>query len=264
MPSCLVSKTPVTIPLPDGSYCALYNDGIGSYDAWYYQDSSATSDLFTKLNTSDQNSMNYRGLVYQIYHDKFVQNAGLSLTVPLLTGEENDDESLISVPLFECISPLATYVNKKGLANLLFWTNLKSGTSFKTNESEYKYDASKILKIKNSEINSFTFEENTVTRALCAVTIEFRPLYVKYSISSGETDVKRFPSSLIPIAKDIVVLKEEMADSPVLDFSTGGGGGGGSSAPISRHAHINNNDCGFAFAVFHPGTGVPLGNPWKN
>ena len=117
-----------------------------------------------------------------------------------------------------------------------------------------------ILKIKHDEINNFSFEKNTITRILCSVTIEFRQLYIKTEISDGLTDA---PMSLVPVAKDLVIIKQVKADSPVLDFSYGGGGET-TKTSNSRHAHTNNSDCGFAFAVFHPGTGVPLGNPWKN
>ena len=115
------------------------------------------------------------------------------------------------------------------------------------------------MKINPNDINNFSFQTGQITRALCSVSIEFKHLYMMGEVADGNTDnTQRF---LVPIAKDIVVLKQIQSDSPVLDFSTGSGGGSRSS--FSRHAHTNNSDCGFAFAVFHPGTGVPLGNPWK-
>lgn len=263
MPVNFVSKTPISIPLPDGSYCALYNDVVGGYDVKYYQDKE-NKDLYTKLITTEM--QNYRGLVYQIYQEKLVYNPNLSLVVPCLDGnqnEENEDTYMTSNPLFECISPMATYVDQKGIATILFWTNLKPGTTFKDSTgNQLTYDPEKILKIKNNEINSFSFEENTISRALCTVTVEFVYLYTKYNVATNsENSTANSKRLLVPIARNVTVLKQIDATSPVLDFNISGNN---ASATLSRHAHINNHDAGFAFAVFHPGTSVPLGNPWKN
>ena len=272
-----ISKTPISIPLPDGSYCALYNDVILSHVTRYYQDPEATNDLFATLDASTSENLNYRGLVYQIYQDNFVYNPNLALPVPYLSEDSVEEEVesdgdipsdpqvqkdtyFVSTPIFECISPTATYANQKGIANVLFWTNLIAGNTFKVTQGgqdKYKYDPSKILKIKKDEMSSFVFEDNTITRVLCSVTIEFKQLYVKNSIAGSEESLSK---RLIPVASDINILREEQADFPVLDFTINGNG---RTASHSRHAHTNNSDCGFAFAVFHPGTGVPLGNPWR-
>lgn len=261
MPTSFVSKTPVSIPLPDGSYCALFNDFTNGYTSYYYLDNTRNKDLYTKLDMS--NFGQQRCLHYQIYSSKFSNNPDTVLAVPYIKNikSTSNDGSVISQPLFECISPMATYVNNKGVANVLFWTNLKPSNNFSIDENgQYVYEPEKILKIKHSEINDFQFQTGQITRALCSVTIEFVQLYVKGEIEDG---LAIAPMNLVPIAKNVVIIKQVKADSPVLDFSTGGGGGT-SVGTHSRHAHTNNSDCGFAFAVFHPGTGVPLGNPWKN
>jgi hypothetical protein len=262
MPNSLVSKTPTSLPLTDGSYCALFNDFSNGYTAYYCLDRQRTV-VYTKLDMSTYKKQ--RCLHYQIYHDKFSDNPDAVLAVPYIKDESAYDENegfLISEPLFECISPMSTYIDDHGSANVLFWTNLKPSEYFEINaeNGQYKYDSSKILKINHDEINNFSFEKNTITRILCSVTIEFRQLYIKTEISDGLIEA---PMSLVPVAKDLVIIKQVKADSPVLDFSYGGGGET-TKTSNSRHAHTNNSDCGFAFAVFHPGTGVPLGNPWKN
>lgn len=260
MPTSFVAKTPTSISLPDGSYCALFNDVNEGYTAYYYLNKERT-EIATKLDMSTFKKQ--RCLHYQIYHNKFADKPSNILAVPYIedTNNNNEDGSLMSQPLFECISPMSTYVDNAGTANVLFWTNLKRGEYFSTNSEtgQFIYDSSKILKINHDEINDFSFEKGSITRALCAVTIEFHQLYIKGEIADG---LIKAPMSLVPIARDIVVIKQVKADSPVLDFSTGGGGT--ASSTNSRHAHTSNSDCGFAFAVFHPGTGVPLGNPWKN
>lgn len=263
MPTSFVSKTPISIHLPDGSYCALFNDFTSGYTVDYFLDRERT-DIYTKLDMSTFKKQ--RCLHYQIYHDKFSDKPDSVLAVPYIEefdddGSFNDDGSIVSQPLFECISPMATYIDTKGSANVLFWTNLKPSEQFEPDEEgQYIYDKNKILKINHDEINNFSFESGTITRALCSVTIEFMQLYIRGEIADG---LKTAPMSLVPVAREVVVIKQVKSDSPVLDFSTGGGSGGG-GVNHSRHAHTNNSDCGFAFAVFHPGTGVPLGNPWKN
>lgn len=260
MPTSFVSKTPTSIHLPDGSYCALFNDFTSGYTAYYYLDNKRT-DIYTKLDMSTFKKQ--RCLHYQIYHDKFSDKPDSVLAVPYIKNqfETSEDGSIISNPLFECISPMSTYIDSKGSANVLFWTNLKPSEQLELDENgQYIYDQNKILKINHDEINSFSFEYGQITRVLCSVTIVFLQLYIQGEIADGLTIA---PMSLVPVAKDVVVIKQIKADSPVLDFSTGVGGGI-SVVNHSRHAHTNNSDCGFAFAVFHPGTGVPLGNPWKN
>lgn len=263
MPTSFVSKTPSSISLPDGSYCALYNEKFNGSSVYYYLDKERTEkNLYTKLDMSTHT--NYRCLQYKIYFDQFSYKSEESYVVPYIKKDEEDNSgAFISQPLFECISPVSTYLDKKGIANVLFWTNLKEGVaSFKvdTETGQYIYDEEQVWKIKQDEINNFSFQTGTVTRVLCSMSIEFKQLYIKYGdISDGLTIA---PKTLVPVIRNIVVLQQIKADSPVLDFSTGGGGG--TTTTNSRHAHTNNSDCGFAFAVFHPGTGVPLGNPWKN
>ena len=263
MPASFISKTPNPLLLPDGTYCALFNDSTEGQTIYYYIDNKRTK-LYTKLDMSSHKSN--RCLHFQIYSNKFSKNPNRILAVPYIEndGDKNQNstsetQEIVSEPLFECISPCSTFSDKKGTANVLFWTNLQPSKTFELNTEtgQYKYDKSKILKINNNEINEFSFTNGNITRALCSVTIEFHQLYIKTEVSDGATTA---PKTLVPIAKDIVVIKQVKSDSPVLDFSTGGGGG----STNSRHAHTSNSDCGFAFAVFHPGTGVPLGNPWKN
>ena len=255
-----VSKTPTSILLPDGSRCSLINDNVNGYTVSYYLDNEK-SELYTKLDMSEFTS--HRCLLYQIYQDKFSYNPDVVTAVPYISDDENmKDNSLVSQPLFECISPMLTYVDEHSSANLLFWTNLSSGKTFEKNDKgQLVYDAESILKINPNDINNFSFQSGQVTRALCSATIEFKYLYMFGEIADNKTENTLEPQKmLVPIAKDIVVLKQVKADSPVLDFNTFGGG----SSSLSRHAHTNNSDAGFSFAVFHPGTGVPLGNPWKN
>ena len=259
MPVSHVAKSPISIPLTDGSYCALFNEVTTGYSASYYIDPERTS-FYTRLDMSTFSEQ--RCLQYQIYSDTFVYNPDSVLAVPYMSdiNSLDTDGFNVSQPIFECISPTAIYCDEKGVANVLFWTNLKKGEILNLNEKgQYIYEPEKILKINNKKINEFTFEKGKITRLLCSVTISFQQLYVKGDVSDG---LSVAPKSLVPIATDIIVLKQIKADSPVLDFSTGGGLENKTS--LSRHAHMNNNDCGFAFAVFHPGTSVPLGNPWKN
>lgn len=260
MPTSHVAKSPTTIPLPDGSYCALFNEVTTGYSAGYYTDPERTS-LYTYLDMSTFSQQ--RCLQYQLYSDTFVYNPDSVLSVPFLSDTDtvSTEGSSVSQPIFECISPTATYHKDKGVANVLFWTNLQTGQSLTLNEKgQYVYDSTKILKIPGDKINDFSFEKGKITRLLCSVTISFQQLYVKGNVADN---LKIAPKRLVPIATNLIVLKQVQTDSPVLDFSTGGGGGGSGGAAFSRHAHMNNSDCGFAFAVFHPGTGVPLGNPWK-
>lgn len=259
MPISLVAKTPVPLHLPNGGYCILFHDFTNGYSTSFFTDANKQR-LYTKLDMSK--IAQQRCLQYKIYSDRYSIEPDVVSAVPLIDkNSTEDDGSSISQPLFECNSPVATYVDEKGGANLLFWTNLMQGVSAfeKDQNGQYIYDASKILKINHNQMDSFTFSTGQITRALCSVHISFVYLYAETEISTEE---KKTVRSLIPVASSPVVLHLIKADSPVLDFGTGGSDNGGSSG-IRRHSHATNADGGFAFAVLHPGTSIPPGIPWK-
>ena len=124
------------------------------------------------------------------------------------------------------------------------------------------YDPAEIFKSESLDIDSI-FAEAVTKNNLLQRLWEIIKKAANWIISKIMQLVKGIKRAIFGKKKTAnQILKQIKADSPVLDFSTGGGLGNKTS--LSRHAHMNNSDCGFAFAVFHPGTSVPLGNPWKN
>ena len=247
-----ISKTPVNICLPDGTYCSFCNETITAQTIYYYQDYDMKN-LITKLDTNSIS--NRRCLQYQMYDDATASEGTASYPVIYLTKVDEYDTTngFVSQPIYECISPSIFYIQDKGSAAITFWTNFTEVPSKDTVTGDYIYAIEKVLNLKYSDLENFKYSKGSLIRVLCSANIEFQELYRKVDTSSVSSP------TTVPIIRDINILKYVSSDYPVLDFSISGSGGGN-----SRHAHINNSDCGFAFAVFHPGTGVPLGNPWKS
>lgn len=268
-----VSKTPISIKMPNGKYCALYNDFVSGYEAKYYKSSTdAKNKVSPFLKLTMTQGVEYRCLQYQTYTGLYSDGTAVRV-IPYVKDEATTEGgTIVSEALYECITPMSLTSNELNGANVLFWTNLIEGTTFAENpvqtetggkissdytSNQYVYDSNSIWKITREEMNSFVFNSGKITRALCSVQIEFRNVYEVLGTSGDANYI------CLPIAKNLVVLKMVTGDSPVLDFSVGTGGGVSSSGGIGRHGHIDNADGGFAFAVFHPGTGVPLNIPWK-
>lgn len=273
MPTSFNSKTPIPVEFQNGKSCAFYNEFFSPHNAWYFRDEASAKETdrdndglrfkFSATTFADTDNNTGRCLQYQTYQSHYPDSEKPKI-VPYITPEQwNSGEAMIAQPLVECITPMALTDKELSGAKILFWTNFKAGTALGSSGSydngviKYDYDVNKVIKFSKEMIQNYTFESGTITRALCSVQIQFEELYEVLETSNMEPKLVS-----VPIASDLRILNLITSDSPVVDFSTGGGGGT-SSGGIGRHSHTNNSDGGFSFAVFHPGTSLPLNIPWK-
>lgn len=252
-----ISKNPINICLPEGTYCSFFNEIISPQKIYFYQHKNSNGGLEKIITILDMSSYsNRRCLQYQMFDE--IRPDGKNNSYPVIymsdVGSYDSSTGTVSEPVFECISPAVSYIKNKSCASITFWTNLTEEFILNKTTGNYKYEPKKILKIDYNNLESFKFSKGQIIRALCSANIEFHTWYRKVDSNSTTKLCK------VPVITSISVLRQITSDYPVLDFSISGSSGGGNQI----HSHINNSDCGFAFAVFHPGTGVPLGNPWKS
>jgi len=83
------------------------------------------------------------------------------------------------------------------------------------------------------------------------------PIYWE-KLKMGAYDDKAYST---PIVRNIAILACVQGEGYIVDFSTGGGGGGGDGG-AKMHNHLNNQECGFAGAVFMP-SAMPRIISWR-
>jgi len=249
----LNGKTPAVILLPEGDVITLYNDVV-SYDVEPLELKSFKNDEEPLLMSLAPTTKN-RCLM-------FVRSQSRKVIEPVrfvgMSSEKHLNVTELE-PFYEVINPEVQSVVNSGSAFLVFWTNFT--------DEVLEYESDKVLKFEQDSLESAFVDGQDVYRALCSTTITFKKFYV----SGGEiaTTLGEEPTLLdeniknrydiIPIASKPNILQIYKDDYPIVDFASGGGGGIGG---MRRHDHRDNSNFGFAFSVFHPGTGIPM-LPWE-
>ena len=154
------------------------------------------------------------------------------------------------IPLYECISPSAMMM-VSGNYQLTWWTNFDSTPSLDSNGA-YVYDYSLIHKFKTNSLGDVESNSNAC-KILCTAPVHWEKLKM------GTYDDKPYNT---PIIRNIAILACVKGEGYIVDFSTGGGGGGSGEGGAKIHNHLNNQECGFAGAVFMP-SAMPRIISWK-
>ena len=161
---------------------------------------------------------------------------------------DTTNERATCIPLYECISPsLAMLVN--GNYQLTWWTNYDYEPDI-DDLGRYQYDYAKIHKFKTNALGDVE-GDTSVYKMLCTAPIYWEKLRM------GNYDDRPYNT---PVVRNIAILACIQGEGYIVDFSTGGGGGGEGGAKI--HNHLNNQECGFAGAVFMP-SAMPRIISWK-
>ena len=251
MAMTLNGKTPAVVVLPDGDVMTLYNDVVQyNIDGMRLKNTEDdTEDLFV----SPAPAINNRCLV-------FVRSQGRRVVEPIrfvgVSPNEHFNDTELN-PLYEVINPEIKTISNSDSAMLVFWTNFT--------EEVDSYDADKVLRFEESNL---VYDGDSVYRALCSTVIQFEKYYIEGGAvattsgddPSGLDDEIKNTYDLVVIATKPTLIQIYKNDYPIIDFASGGGSFGGSG--MRRHMHSSNDDYGFAFSVFHPGTSVPQ-KPWE-
>ena len=113
----------------------------------------------------------------------------------------------------------------------------------------YEYDSSKILRFENDQLEEVDLDNYSI-KLLCSAQITWERLK---TVGGTVNDSKAL---VTPIIRQVFILMVQEGNIAI-DFSGGGTGGG-----MRRHNHADNNNAGFAYAVFAPGTSLQPIN-WK-
>lgn len=160
----------------------------------------------------------------------------LVVYAPDMSTKSNN--GITAYPLFELISPS---VNKTGdIYQLTWWSNVANYSQLTQINNIYQYDPSVIKKFSQSTISSEK-STNSSANLLCTAHIYFEKL--KQS-GSGTFDAR---PRITPVIHHVAIVDVITGQGYVTDFSSGGDDGG-----IGMHSHLDNNDGGYAAAVFMP------------
>lgn len=250
MAMTLNGKTPAVVVLPDGDVITIYNDVV-QYNIEELKLKNTKEDT-ENLFESTAPTINNRCLM-------FVRSQARRVVEPVrfvgVSPNEHLNESTLN-PFYEVINPEIKTISNSDSAMLVFWTNFI--------EEVDEYDAEKILKF---EEDNLVYDGDTVYRALCSTVIQFEKYYIEggaVATTSGgdpsnlDDDIKN-TYDMFAIATKPTIIQIYKDDYPIIDFASGGGSSG---TGMRRHMHSSNDDYGFAFSVFHPGTSVPQ-KPWE-
>lgn len=238
-----VGKTVPLIQLPDGSAICFYNRTM---EIWTDNIRYATPDGIIKYIAIIDDS-------YRVNHYRcgcFVRTAlhcpidntsgNVLLYVP--DSVNNEGYGITAYPLFEMITPVISVVNAHNY-QLTWWSNVANVKELtKSDDDSYVYEPYSILKFNPpySGVDALN-SSGSVAKILCTGTIEFEDL-----IQIGGGSVSAF-SRPVPILRRIAITAVITGEGLVTDFTNGGNGNG-----IGIHSHLNNEDGGFAAAVFMP------------
>lgn len=230
---------------PNGESYAFFNAEILNKTKIVYKD-VFDEEKYTLTFSSIETTNKYRALHYARYYANGIIDQTPRI-VPYIKDEDKNDVS----PLYETIEPSMGNLPGRPGFNLLFWTNLasKANTLEKDQNDCYQYDESKILKFQNDKLEEVDLDSYAI-KLLCSAQIIWTQLK---TVGGGVSDSKTL---FVPVVNKILILMVRTGNIAI-DFSGGGGGGG-----VGRHNHADNNNGGFAYAVFAPGTSLqPIS--WK-
>lgn len=231
-------KTIATIKSTDGSVINIFNRTFYSWGSTIQFKNSSGKSIYSMAIDQSYISNQYRCACFTISYS----NSALSMTpnlvlhVPDMTALSNN--GIVAYPLFELISPT---INKTGESyQLTWWSNVDDYSKLVNNNGIYTYEREKIKKFSQSTISSEK-STNLSGSILCTAHVYFERLS---QVGSGT-----FESSATetPIIRSIAIIALITGQGYVTDFSSGGDDGG-----IGMHSHLDNNDGGFAAAVFMP------------
>ena len=210
---------------------------------------------------SPESLKSYRCLHYNVFTDvNYVEHKNHIVIY------KNFTDSSFS-PLFQATNISAS--QQDGSYIVTFWSALKPGQTTKTQQSKvkfqphllgkswkqgstdyvYYYDPNKILKLKQTQLEDYQLQDQ-YNNIFCSIYLSFQTFLI-----SDTDDVSKSEEQQVLIANmPPKILFQQKDNAPVLDFAGIGSGGSG----MRQHQHIPYVDgSGYAFAVFHPGTGMP-------
>lgn len=253
------SKTIASCQITDGTLVSFHNDKPNQAGAINWLDSAGRIKYTMVISASDI-SNGYRMLLWNHYYLRGSIDLN-SRVVPFLSYlseqeydegfngaiDENDTIDIPSTggfsvktvyPLYETICPAISSIRENSNANIVFWSNLKSGVTHNDNI----YNAENVFKVSSYDYQK-TITSKITRKMLCSATISFEMLRQ----SGGGFADKRL--MFIPVIKSVKILS--FSDGAIFDFSGGGGG-------IGRHSHESNSNSagGYAYSVFAPGSSV--------
>ena len=245
-----VGRTACVLTAPNGEVFAFFNSVISNKDTVSFFAPGYEFSKYRLVYGEVEKRSEFRALHYS----RFLSNGVLSplpRVVPFdKEGAVANDSSIIVSPLYETITPSAGKLPGKPGIQLMFWTNLTERTvSLKKDPiGAYIYDPDKILRFENDKLEEIDLDSYSI-KLLCSALITWERLRA----SGGTTNDTNYV--VTPVIKAVYVLMLQEGNITI-DFS------GGRSGGMRRHNHADNNNAGFAYAVFAPGTSLQPIN-WK-
>lgn len=245
-----VGRTACTLSAPNGDIYAFFNAEIENKATINYYEKHIAKSKYRIEFSEIEKKRKYRALHYARYLPNGILEATPRL-VPFVYYDEAGDTTQIISPLYEVITPtLGNLPGRPGM-NIIFWTNLseKNNTLKKDSLGAFEYDRTKILKFENDKLEEVDLDNYSI-KLLCSAQVTWERLR---TVGGSANDAKQF---VTPVVQQVYVLMVQEGNIAI-DFS-----GGGTGVGMRRHNHADNNNGGFAYAVFAPGTSLQPIN-WK-
>lgn len=244
-----VGRTVCSISAPDGDIFYFFNAEIENKATINYFEKNSDNVKYKLVYSDMEKKKKYRALHYSKYYPNSTEGK-IPRVVPFSPFVSTSDDLQVISPLYEVITPsLGNLPGRSGI-NIVFWTNLSENknTLRKSSSGAFIYDSTKILRFENDKLEEVELDNYSI-KLLCSAQITWERLQ---AIGGSYNDTK---SHLTPVVKEVFVLTVQEGNIAI-DFSGGGGRG------MWRHNHSDNNNGGFAYAVFAPGTSLQPVN-WK-
>jgi hypothetical protein len=242
------SKTPAIAIIPGNDMLLFFNDYTPhDVTGMTLRDDAGGAAKFS----GSAVSANYRMLMWARTHPQGV--VGPVRHVPYVHSTGLIGSSIS--PLYEAINPSVQSVSAANVIALTFWTNFQAAV--------VSYEPSYVIKFLQTQLGAEGAIPSLAYRALCVTLIYLRRFHVtggEIADSLGGPPTGTGGYELVPIATKPHIIQLFKEDYPITDFS--GMGDGSGTATQRLHDHRDNYNGGFAFSVYHPGTGVPQ-LPWE-
>lgn len=245
-----IGRTACTLSAPNGDVYAFFNAEIENKSTINYYEKVISRARYRIEFSEVEKKKKYRALHYARYLPNGILETSPRL-VPFVDYDAAGDATQVISPLYEVITPTLGNLPGRPGFNLIFWTNLseKTNTLKKDSLGVYEYDSSKILRFENDQLEEVDLDNYSI-KLLCSAQITWERLK---TVGGVVNDSKAL---VTPIIRQVFILMVQEGNIAI-DFSGGGTGGG-----MRRHNHADNNNAGFAYAVFAPGTSLQPIN-WK-